>query len=156
MQNVRSISDVIKHNKMRLCIKMHKLSKKTYLLEITFFSVSFSHLLILQIWWLLSFLHGAHSPQLSFRWQPMHSPHRFLFFFVCLSLLSDIIPSTTTKVIELHLYTSTRPYLPVTYANNCLLEYLRDIALGPHFGVTCGRFRLKPHQTLNRNRGHRF
>jgi hypothetical protein len=33
----------------------------------TFFSVSFSQRLILQIWWLLSFLQGAQSPQLSLR-----------------------------------------------------------------------------------------
>ena len=46
-----------------------------------FFSVSFSQRRTLQIWWLLSFLQGAQSPQLSFRWQPPHSPHLFLFFF---------------------------------------------------------------------------
>ena len=32
-----------------------------------FFSVSFSHRLILQIWWDLSFRQGAHSLQLSLR-----------------------------------------------------------------------------------------
>lgn len=45
-----------------------------------FFSVSLSHLLILQIWWLLSFLQGAQSPQLSLRWHPLHSPQRLRFF----------------------------------------------------------------------------
>lgn len=45
------------------------------------FSVSLSHRRILQIWWDLSFLQGAQSPQLSFRWQPTQSPHRFRFFF---------------------------------------------------------------------------
>lgn len=54
-----------------------------YFLRLTFFSVSFSHLLCLHIWCDLSFLHGAQSPQLSFRWQPIHSPHLFLFFLVC-------------------------------------------------------------------------
>ena len=47
-----------------------------------FFSVSLSHLRTLQIWWLLSFLQGAHCPQLSFLWQPEHSPHLFLFFLL--------------------------------------------------------------------------
>lgn len=46
----------------------------------TFFSVSFSQRRCLQIWCDLSLRHGAHSPQLSFFWQPMHSPQRFRFF----------------------------------------------------------------------------
>ena len=50
-----------------------------------FFSVNLSHLRNLQIWWLLSFLQGAHSPQLSFFWHPVHSPQRLRFFFVGLS-----------------------------------------------------------------------
>lgn len=50
---------------------------------LTFLSVSFSQRRCLQIWWLLSLRHGAQSPQLSFFWQPMHSPHRLRFFFVC-------------------------------------------------------------------------
>ena len=55
---------------------------------LTFFSVSLSHLLTLQIWWLFSFLQGAQSPQLSFLWQPWHSPHLFLFFLVGFSCVS--------------------------------------------------------------------
>lgn len=48
--------------------------------RLTFFSVSFSQRRCLQIWWLLSFRQGAHSPQLSLRWHPTHSPHRLRFF----------------------------------------------------------------------------
>ena len=63
----------------------------------TFFSVSFSQRLILQIWWLLSFLQGAQSPQLSLRWQPVHSPHLLRFF------LTGFSPSLseTEGVLEL-------------------------------------------------------
>lgn len=50
---------------------------------LTFFSVSFSQRRCLQIWWLLSLRQGAHSPQLSLRWQPTHSPQRLRFFFDC-------------------------------------------------------------------------
>jgi hypothetical protein len=49
-----------------------------------FFSVNFSQRRILQIWWLLSFRHGAQEAQLSFRMQPTHSPQRFRFFLDCL------------------------------------------------------------------------
>lgn len=49
---------------------------------LTFLSVNFSQRRCLQIWWLLSLRHGAQSPQLSFFWQPMHSPQRLRFFFV--------------------------------------------------------------------------
>ena len=57
----------------------------TILTFLGFFSVSLSHLLTLQIWWLLSLRHGAHWPQLSFLWQPMHSPQRFRFFLFVFS-----------------------------------------------------------------------
>ena len=58
----------------------------------TFFSVSRSQRRFLQIWWLFSFLQGAQSPQLSFLWQPEHSPHRFRFFFVGFSWVSASSP----------------------------------------------------------------
>ena len=58
----------------------------------TFFSVSRSQRRFLQIWWLFSFLQGAQSPQLSFLWQPEHSPHRFRFFFVGFSCVSASSP----------------------------------------------------------------
>ena len=58
----------------------------------TFFSVRRSHRRFLQIWWLFSFLQGAQSPQLSFLWQPEHSPHRFRFFFVGFSWVSASSP----------------------------------------------------------------
>ena len=58
----------------------------------TFFSVRRSHRRFLQIWWLFSFLQGAQSPQLSFLWQPEHSPQRFRFFFVGFSWVSASSP----------------------------------------------------------------
>lgn len=48
--------------------------------SLTFFSVSFSQRRCLQIWCDLSLRQGAHSPQLSFFWQPVHSPQRLRFF----------------------------------------------------------------------------
>lgn len=67
---VRSVGTIRRFSWMNLLV-----------LPLTFFSVSFSHRRCLQIWWLLSLRQGAQSPQLSLRWQPMHSPQRFRFFF---------------------------------------------------------------------------
>lgn len=53
----------------------------------SFFVLSWSHLRILQIWWLRTLLHGPHSPQLSFSSQPGQVPQRLRFFLSEPSLL---------------------------------------------------------------------
>ena len=66
--------------------------KKSWKKSPTFFSVRRSQRRFLQIWWLFSFLQGAQSPQLSFLWQPEHSPQRFRFFLVGFSWVSASSP----------------------------------------------------------------
>ena len=75
LNTARNGKHLILHHYLRACF-----GRLTAAFRI-FFSVSLSQRRTLQIWWLLSFLQGAQSPQLSFRWQPTHSPHLFLFFF---------------------------------------------------------------------------